>query len=75
MKRLEKICIALLKLALLIFTIPVLVTIWAAFFVPSWGALAVFKWMLILECIGYILMPWWGILIVSIIVIDIFLGD
>jgi hypothetical protein len=75
MKRLEKICIALLKLALLIFAIPVLVTIWAAFFVPSWGALTVFKCTLLLQCIGFIFMPWWGFLIVSLFIADIFLGD
>jgi hypothetical protein len=75
MKRFEKLCIALLKLALLIFALPGLMTFIIVYSMPDLGALAVFKWMLILECIGFILMPWWGVLIVSIIVIDIFLGD
>ena len=75
MKRFEKLCIALLKLALLIFALPGLLTFIIVHSMPDLGALAVFKWMLILECIGFILMPWWGVLIVSIIVIDIFLGD
>jgi hypothetical protein len=75
MKRLEKICIALLKLALLIFALPGLMTFIIVYSMPDLGALAVFKWMLILECIGFILLPWWGVLIISLIVIDIFLGD
>jgi hypothetical protein len=75
MKRLKQLCIALLKLALLIFALPGLMTFIIVYSMPDLGALAVFKWMLILECIGFILMPWWGVLIVSIIVIDIFLWD
>jgi hypothetical protein len=75
MKRLEKICIALLKLALLIFALPGLMTFIIVYSMPDLGALAVFKWMLILEGIGFILLPWWGVLIVSLIVIDIFLWD
>jgi hypothetical protein len=75
MKRLKQLCIALLKLALLIFALPGLMTFIIVYSMPDLGALAVFKWMLILECIGFILLPWWGVLIVSIIVIDIFLWD
>jgi hypothetical protein len=75
MKRLEKLCIALLKLALLIFALPGLMTFIIVYSMPDLGALVVFKWMLILECIGFILMPWWGALIISLIVVDIFLGD
>jgi hypothetical protein len=75
MKRLKQLCIALLKLALLIFALPGLMTFIIVYSMPDLGALAVFKWMLILECIGFILLPWWGVLIISLIVIDIFLGD
>jgi hypothetical protein len=75
MKRLKQLCIALLKLALLIFALPGLMTFIIVYSMPDLGALAVFKWMLILECIGFILMPWWGALIISLIVVDIFLWD